>query len=102
MGSHKNSANSRFFAAAFLVALVLLGSLTVVLLAGGKLHWVTPLFLGGNRWLSALFLSLACFVFLRGFRSPDWDAFSPLRLFYTLWFGLLALGCLQLTTAEAP
>ncbi len=98
---HNYGLSSRWFLRALLISLLLLASLAVVLLAGGALHWNTIVLPAGNRWLAVLFLSLAGMIFLRGFRSTEWDAFSPLRLFYTIWFGLLALGFIRLTTADS-
>ena len=74
--------------------------LIAVLIDGGRLTWDTRPFSSDHAVLPAIFLLLTAFVFLYGYRNPEWDGLSPLRLFYTAWFALLALGCLRLTTAE--
>ena len=78
------------------------GMLIAVVIDGGRLSWNSRPFSSDDGLLSAIFLLLAAFTFLYGYRSPEWDGLSPLRLFYTAWFALLALGCLRLTTAEPP
>ena len=100
MASPKADLSARFIVAVLVLALLLLGSMVVVLWAGGKLRWDTQLFARSHEWLSIPFLLAAGFAFLRGVRGPEWDAFAPLRIFYTLWFALLAVGCLQLTNLD--
>src|SRR6266403_168601 len=85
-----------------LSVLVLAVLLAIVLSGHGNLSWNTRLFTTDRGWISGIFAFLAALTFFRGSRGQEWDAFSPLRLFYTIWFGLLAVGSLRLTTAELP
>src|SRR3989442_901013 len=101
MKTHEAAPNSPLLTVALLSASVFVASLAIALI-GGNLGWDSRPFANDYGWLSGIFSFLSGFTFLRGYRNPEWDAFSPLRLFYTIWFALLALGCLRLTTAELP
>jgi oligosaccharide repeat unit polymerase len=92
--------NSSVLAATSLSVLVLAALLAIVLSGHGDLSWNTRPFANDHGLGSCIFLILAVFAFFRGYRNPEWDAFSPLRLFFTIWFVVLAVGCLRLTTAE--
>ncbi len=72
------------------------------LLTSGHLRMDSYVLVHGNRITSWLFLAAAGFTFLWGVRSADWDAFQPLRLFFSVWFALLGLSLLRVTTVERP
>ena len=102
MNREKTFGGSALLTCAVLMVLSVVILAAIVFLGGENLHWSTRLFPNDHGWLSGIFLLLALTTFLHGCRTPEWDGFSPLRLYYSVWFALLALGCLRLTTAEPP
>ncbi|HEY6947166.1 MAG TPA: O-antigen polymerase [Candidatus Acidoferrum sp.] len=92
----------RPFSISCFLALAIAAALAILVFAGARLSWGTPIFANEHGLISGAFLFMAAITFLYDCRNPDWDAFSPFRLFYSTWFGVLALGCLRLTTAEPP
>src|SRR5712692_4246994 len=102
MRAQEISSSSRPMRAALVSVCVVASVLIALLIDGGRSSWSTRPFSSDYGVLSGIFLLLAAFVFLRGCRNPEWDAFSPVRFYYTLWFILLTLGCLRLTTVDLP
>jgi hypothetical protein len=82
-----------------------LALLAVLLIVVGQLPQIDldyQPFSSSHLLIALLFLILAGAAFLRGARKPDWDALSPFRLFYSLWFGAIALCWIQLADVNEP
>ena len=84
------------------LGIALFAVLIMIFASYPRIDWEAQPFLHHHYIVGIVLLGLAAYVLLYGAKDPSWDALSPFRLFYLVWFTTLGLSWLQLASVNQP